>query len=78
MSSVKRQHLALAQQVCAELPVLCSVSEAADVFRCSTRTVQSWIAKGRLRSLRAIEGAGTSRVLIPKAEIERLVTEGLR
>lgn len=68
----------LLSQACGHLPPLCTVGEAASTFRCSPRTVKTWIAKGLLHSMRALEGPGTSRVLIPRAEIERLVAEGLR
>lgn len=51
-----------------------TVTEAAEELRCSGRHVRKLVAQGRLRAEKASLG-GSSRTLIPRAEIERLLTE---
>jgi excisionase family DNA binding protein len=53
-----------------------TVGEAAKVLRCSTKTVRRHIALGRLQATRA-EG-GSSRVLIARRSVERLLAAGTR
>jgi excisionase family DNA binding protein len=57
------------------LPALCTLKEAASALRMSTRTVQRYIACGRLRAARL--DSGSSRLLIPRAELERLIRESM-
>lgn len=59
-----------------ELPSLCTVDEAAKALRSSTRTVRRLLATGRLRAAKLALG-GSSRLLVPRVEIERLVRESL-
>lgn len=59
-----------------ELPALCRLDEVATALRTSKRTVRRLIASGRLRVAR-LEIGGSSRVLIPRAELERIVQESL-
>jgi excisionase family DNA binding protein len=58
-----------------ELPTLCTVAEAAKALRQSVYTVHRYIAAGRFRAARL--DSGSSRVLIPRSELERLVSEAL-
>jgi excisionase family DNA binding protein len=51
------------------LKPLATVNEACDVLRTSSRNLRRMIATGRLKALRARE-SGSSRVLIPRVEIE--------
>jgi excisionase family DNA binding protein len=60
------------------LPPLATVDEVAGVLRVSTRQIKRWIATGRLRAARVVPGPGTSRVLIPRAQIERLINEAMQ
>jgi excisionase family DNA binding protein len=59
-----------------ELPTLCTVAEAATALRSSTRTVRRLLATGRLRAAKLRLG-GSSRVLVPRGELERLVRESM-
>ena len=52
------------------LPVLATANEAAKVLRTSGRNIRRMIVAGRITALRAQE-SGSSRVLIPRAEIGR-------
>ncbi len=54
----------------ASLPLLATADEAAKVLRTSGRNLRRMIVAGRITALRACEG-GSSRVLIPRAEIGR-------
>jgi hypothetical protein len=54
----------------AHLPALATASEASAVLRTSTRNLRRHI--GRIRAFRA-EETGSSRVLIPRAELERFL-----
>jgi excisionase family DNA binding protein len=56
--------------VVAKLHPLCTAGEAANALRTSTRNLRRMIADGRLGAVRAVE-SGSSRVLVPRAEIER-------
>lgn len=44
---------------------LLTVPETADLLRSSERNVRRKIAQGELHAVRGVEGAGSSRVLIP-------------
>lgn len=57
-----------------ELPPLVSANRTAKFFHVSVRTVSRWIRQGRINSLRTSE-SGSGRVLIPRLEIARLLTE---
>lgn len=59
--------------VVATLPALATVPEACSALRTSPRNLRRMIADGRLRALRATE-TGSSRVLIPRREVERFLT----
>lgn len=59
-----------------ELPALCTATESASALRTSTRTIKRMVASGRLRAAKLALG-GSSRLLIPRAELERLVAESL-
>jgi excisionase family DNA binding protein len=58
--------------VVAPLPALATAQEASAALRTSPRNLRRHIAAGRLQAIRA-EEAGSSRVLIPRAEIERFL-----
>ena len=53
---------------------LLGVAEAARALRCSSRTVRRMVATGRLRAAKLGDG-GSSRVLIARAEVRRLLRE---
>jgi excisionase family DNA binding protein len=55
------------------LPALLTASEAANLLRTSPRNLRRLIVAGRIASLRERE-TGSSRVLIPRAEIGRYLT----
>ncbi|HYQ03544.1 MAG TPA: excisionase family DNA-binding protein [Polyangiaceae bacterium] len=52
------------------LPLLATANEAAKALRTSGRNIRRLIVAGRITALRARE-SGSSRVLIPRAEIGR-------
>lgn len=52
------------------LPALATANEAAKVLRMSGRNLRRMIVAGRISALRARE-SGSSRVLVPRAEIGR-------
>ncbi len=52
------------------LPALATANEAAKVLRTSGRNLRRMIVAGRITALRA-KDSGSSRVLIPRAEIGR-------
>lgn len=54
------------------LAPLATVAETCAVLRTSTRNLRRMIATGRLKALRARE-SGSSRVLVPRVEIERFL-----
>lgn len=56
--------------VIAGLAPLCTASEAANALRTSPRNLRRLIVMGRIGALREKQ-TGSSRVLIPRAEIER-------
>lgn len=55
-------------------PARLTLKEAADMMRCSQRNVRRLLATGRLRSAKLSTG-GSSRVLIARSDIERLLQE---
>jgi excisionase family DNA binding protein len=67
---------ALAAQIVGHLSPLCTVAEAAETFRCSTRNIRRWISSGRLPSLRVVQ-ASQARVLIPRDAIRMLIADSL-
>lgn len=54
----------------ASLHPLATLFEAAATLRMCTRSVRRMVATGRLKAIRSRE-SGSSRVLIPRVEIER-------
>jgi len=56
--------------VVAGLAPLCTASEAANALRMSPRNLRRLIVQGRIGALRE-KTTGSSRVLIPRVEIER-------
>jgi excisionase family DNA binding protein len=52
------------------LAPICTAAEAAAVLRTTTRNLRRMVARGRINAVRACDG-GSSRVLIPRAEIGR-------
>lgn len=56
--------------VLASLPPLCTTAEAAKALRTSRRNLYRLTSAGRIRAVRR-EHAGSSRLLIPRTEIER-------
>lgn len=56
--------------VVAQLSPLTSAAEASNALRTSPRNLRRMIADGRLRAVRSYE-SGSSRVLVPRLEIER-------
>jgi excisionase family DNA binding protein len=65
----------IAPEAVAQLPTLCTIAEAAAFLRVSTRDIRRKIACGRLRAARLVPGTGSSRVLIPRVEIQDVVAE---
>lgn len=51
-----------------------TVVEAMQILHCSERQVRRLIAQGRLRVAKVTNGRGSSRVLIPRAELEKLLS----
>ena len=68
---------ALVAQAVAALPPLCTLSETATALRQSTRTIKRMIADRRLMAAR-LHNEGSAKVLIPRAEIERLLRQSFR
>jgi len=58
--------------VVADLPALATAAETSKALRTSPRNLRRHIAAGRLVAIRA-EESGSSRVLVPRAEIERFL-----
>jgi len=58
----------------ASLPVLIPLVEFAAFLRITPRTARRWMRSGRIRYLRAVP-RGSSRVYIPRRELERLLEE---
>jgi excisionase family DNA binding protein len=56
----------------ADLPRLLKPIEAANILRRTPRTIRRWISLGLLQAVRPAGG----NPLIPRSEIERLLTEG--
>jgi excisionase family DNA binding protein len=53
-----------------------TVGELAGLTGRSSYTVRRWIAEGRLSAIRIAEGGPRGRLLIPRAELERLISTG--
>jgi hypothetical protein len=66
-----------AAELTAHLPSLCTVAEAAAVFRTTPRNIKRWLAAGRLTGIRVVPGEGSSRVLIPRRSLEHLLALAL-
>ncbi len=62
------------QQPAPSLPRMLSLKEAAEVLRTSERNVRRLISTGRLRATKLGTG-GSSRVLIARVELDRLLAE---
>jgi len=60
------------KEAIAELPALTTAKECASALRTTPRNLRRHIAAGRLNAIRA-EETGSSRVLIPRSEIERFL-----
>lgn len=58
--------------VVATLRPLCTIDEAAELLRTSTRNLRRLIAAGRIETVRSRQGGG-SRVLIPRVELGRFL-----
>lgn len=58
----------------ASLAPLLLVGEAAEAMRMHPRTLQKFIARGVIKAVRA-QQAGSSRVLVPRSEVIRFLTE---
>ncbi len=61
----------------AELPLLIPAVRVAELLSIDARTVRRWIASQRIRALK-MSRHRAGRVLIPKTEIVRLLTEMCR
>jgi excisionase family DNA binding protein len=59
-----------------ELPSLCTAEEAARALRTSSRTIKRMVSRGQLRVAKLAIG-GSSRVLVPRVELERVVRESM-
>jgi len=46
--------------------------EAAEIFRCSTSTIDNWVTRGTLRKNKT-----TGKVLFPQSEIDRAIKKGM-
>lgn len=57
-------------ELVAELPALVTIDEYARFRRCSKTTAKTEITKGFFKTIRGVHG-GSSRVLIPRAEVIR-------
>jgi excisionase family DNA binding protein len=55
-------------------PTLGTITEAQRVLRTSRNTIYRLIATGRLRTAKLADG-GSSKTLIPKRSLERLISE---
>lgn len=53
------------------MSILYTVKEVADIFRRHPRTIRRWIAEGFIQAKRVRDGW-----LIPKTEVDRILTEG--
>jgi len=58
------------------LKELLTVEEVAAMTRRSEYTVRRWISEGKLNATRIAEGGPRGRLLIPRAELERLIAAG--
>ena len=56
-----------------DLAVLVPIADAAEHCHVTVRTIRNWITDGRLRTLRTTVGKGSGCVLIPRAELARLL-----
>jgi excisionase family DNA binding protein len=54
------------------LPALVPAQRAADFLGVTDRTLRTWARRGRIRVLRTAKG-GSGRVLVPRAELERVL-----
>jgi excisionase family DNA binding protein len=54
---------------------LLSVEEFASIFKSSHWTVRAWIAAGKIASVKIQH---SNRVLIPRAEVDRVINAGMR
>ena len=52
------------------------VEEIATLTGRSEYTVRRWISEGRLKAIRVSEGGPRGRLLVPRAELERLISAG--
>ena len=73
-STVREELAAHRLEPCTPGLEILSVSEAADLLRCSARSVRRMLSTGRLRASKLASG-GSSRLLIARAEVERLLRE---
>jgi len=52
------------------------VDEIAEMTGRSAYTVRRWIAEGKLQAIRLQDGGPRGRLLVPRAELERLIASG--
>lgn len=57
------------RDVHASLPPLLTVEQAAVALHMHHKTVRKCIARGELRAVRSVTGAGSSRVIIPRVSV---------
>ena len=62
------------REVAATLPLMLTFADARAVMCTSVRTLRAILARGEVRSVRA-KRSGSARVLIPRSEVLRWMTE---
>ena len=63
-----------AREAVRELPPVATVRQCAEFLGVTDRTFRRWAAQGRVKALRIHQGPGTSRVMVTRAEMARLLT----
>jgi excisionase family DNA binding protein len=58
-----------------ELPALLTIKECADVCRVTTKTINRWIGEGRIKSFKLTDGPGSSKRLVPRNELIKMLRE---
>lgn len=67
----------MAQRVRKMQHALLTTDQVAERLYVSTRTVRRWVAKGLLRGLHIGGAGGSSRLLVPAADVDALIAQSL-